>query len=60
MACGNYTPDALVEAFHHIPHVDINLNASTDAFSTSLTYFQVKLKCYNWLGGSLKWDLSYV
>ncbi|KAL5473998.1 hypothetical protein EMCRGX_G028568 [Ephydatia muelleri] len=42
MACAgsNYTPGALVEAFHRIPHVDINLNTSTDAFSVSLNYFQ--------------------
>ncbi len=44
-ACPNtsaYAPSSLVESFHGIPHVDIDLNASPDTFELSLSYFQVR------------------
>ena len=38
----NYEPTSLVEAFHKVPHVDINLKEVPDDFDTSLDYFQVR------------------
>ena len=37
-----YYPSSLVDSFHAIPHVDIDLSPSPDNFELSLDYFQVR------------------
>jgi len=39
----DYVASSLVNAFHSIPHRDINLGATTDSFELSLDYFQVSI-----------------
>lgn len=44
-ACPNtsaYYPSSLVDSFHAIPHVNIDLGPSPDNFELSLNYFQVR------------------
>ncbi len=37
----SYDPSSLVESFHDVPHVDIDLNSSPDTFDLDLDYFEV-------------------
>ena len=43
MTCNGsgFEPSVFVEAFHDIPHVDIDLKLSTDQFAISQAYFEV-------------------
>lgn len=41
----SYDPSSLVESFHDIPHVDIDLNDSPDTFDLDLEYFEVSADC---------------
>lgn len=43
----SFQPNGLVEAFHGIPHVDINLDDVSDAFAPNIDYFQVR-RTYNY------------
>ena len=44
MSCNSssYDPSSMVESFHDIPHVDIDLNDSPDEFDTDREYFEVR------------------
>ena len=55
MACSNmssgYASSSLVDAFHGIPHRDIDLNDSPTEFELSLDYFEVRGGCRGGGGG---------
>ena len=44
-SCSNdssgYRPSSIVDAFHNIPHVDIDLEPSSSQFKVTVDYFQV-------------------
>lgn len=40
-----YSPSSIVNVFHDIPHVNIDLDSSPSQFETSLDYFQVGSDC---------------
>ena len=48
VVCDNsssFDPSSLVESFHGIPHVDIDLNDSPTDFDTDQEYFEVGRYC---------------
>ena len=52
-SCSNgsssYDPTDIVNAFHNIPHVDIDLKDSSSQFDITLDYFQVSSHSINFI-----------
>lgn len=58
-----YAPSSLVETFHGIPHIDINLDRVPDSFELTTEYFEVR-HCMGYVlqkaaWPAVEWLLSY-